>query len=148
MKLHARQRDLLSSFLLLGLSAALWFYTESFPDLGDGYPGPALFPRVIAIALAGCGAMLLVTALRRGGTTREPLDRGTGQRAWRLLVGLVLVGSYPVLIGYIHFIPLMAGLIILFGLLLNSTSWHALLTALLSAGIIYLLFSQLLGVQL
>ncbi len=49
----------------VGAGAAIFAATLGFPRLEDGSPGPALFPRVLAILMIGFGACLVFPALRR-----------------------------------------------------------------------------------
>ena len=142
-------RDLLSGIILIAFSTFLWLQTTSFPQLEDGYPGPALFPQLIAISLSLLGVYLCVKAVMSRKRTASPRSNEPSKgMVLRFLTGIVLVSTYPLLVNHIHFIPAMAGLILFFGLILNNTPWKAMLTAVLSAGLIYALFTQLLGVPL
>ncbi len=50
----------------VGAGAAIFAATLGFPRLEGGSPGPALFPRVLAVLMIGFGACLVVpAALRR-----------------------------------------------------------------------------------
>ncbi len=141
-------KDAVSGIILIGMSLWIWWQAASFPQLGDGYPGPALFPQIIAIGLACAG---LYIAVRSAGKTKS---KRTAKTAFspagfvRLLIGLALAALYPILIEFTHFIPLMALLILFFGLLLKNAPWHSLLMSILSAALIYSLFTQLLHVPL
>lgn len=140
-------RDAVSGIALLALSLWLWYFTASFPQLDDGYPGPSLFPRLVALGLGFAGVILLIQSLRSK-------QRSKKKRTihWSGLVrfgaGMGLLMAYPFLIEQLHFIPVMALLIFVFGLLLRSPRWHALMMATLSAALIYALFTQLMGVPL
>ena len=141
------KRDTLSGTLLIALSVFLWFQTISFPQLDDGHPGPALFPQLIAILLGLLGTYLLIKSLRTNPTPATSQTLSTG-RILRFFTGVTLVVTYPLLVTHVHFIPAMAVLILFFGLILNNKPWKAMLTAVLSAGLMYALFTQLLGVPL
>ena len=131
------------------LAGWLWFYTGSFPQMDDGYPGPSLFPRLIAIGLGLAGVVLSLKAVKgRRAKSPDSLARRTLAGTIRLGVGILLVSAYPLLTQSVHFIPVMAGFILIFGLLLRNPAWHALFMAVLSAGLMYLMFTQLLGVPL
>ena len=45
--------------VFLILAAAIWLGTRNFPSLPEGYPGPGLFPNVLAFLLALAGIGLL-----------------------------------------------------------------------------------------
>ena len=139
-------RNKLSGGLLLVFGGWLWVYAGTFPELEGGHPGPSLFPRLIAIGLAAAGLALLLRREKRpaGGENKTRTAGGFV----RFGVGLLLVIAYPLLAQSIHFVPVMAGLILAFGLLLRNPAWHALLMAVLSAGLMFLLFTRLLGVPL
>src|SRR5215217_1139483 len=62
--------DAIWGALLLLLSALIFFTIRSFPTIPGQQVGPALFPGVIAAALAACGFLLVgkgVIARRAGG---------------------------------------------------------------------------------
>ena len=144
------RNDLLSGLILIALSGVLWVMTSSFPELDNGYPGPALFPRIIAVALGLAGTVMWGRSMRP--YRRTPSSETANQLpAWppllRMGIGIAAIASYPLLIQYVHFVPVMAGLILLFGILLQAALWKAAATAVVSAGLIYGLFTYLLGIQ-
>ena len=82
--------------LLLLFSAALLVHVQSFPTIPGQKVGPALFPGVIAIALAVCAALLVMKGLaaRREGGERAAwigLEPWTRQGHY-VLAFLVTVG--------------------------------------------------------
>ena len=142
-------RDFISGLVLVVLSTWIWWHSASFPQLDDGYPGPSLFPRVIAVCLGIAGIILTFKRL----PARAPSPGGRTSRiqstdALRLLAGLTLAAVYPLLIPFTHFIPVMAVIILLVALLLRIQIWRALLVSVVSAALIYGLFTQLLNVPL
>jgi putative tricarboxylic transport membrane protein len=50
--------------ILLGIAVIL--YSRNFPTLEKGYPGPSLFPMVLAVLFILAGVVLGVQGLRRG----------------------------------------------------------------------------------
>ena len=149
MRKHLLQRDVLSGLLLIIFSVLLWTETTTFPQLNDGYPGPSLFPQIIALLLGLVGTYLAIKSIlnRKPRNVSGPYRPPVG-KIIRLITGVLLVSTYPFLVHHVHFIPIMAGLILCFGIILKNKPWQAMLTAVLSAGIIYALFTQLLGVPL
>lgn len=144
------RRDTISGMLLLGLSLWVAWKAGTFPQLESGYPGPALFPQIIAISLACAGIFIILRQAKR-----KTVDPGKSFKissklagSLRLMAGLMLAILYPFLIEYTHFIPVMAMLIMFVGLLLKNAAWHALFMSILSAALIYGLFTQLLKVPL
>ncbi|MXZ04342.1 MAG: tripartite tricarboxylate transporter TctB family protein [Rhodothermaceae bacterium] len=71
--------------VFLILAAAIWLGTRSFPSLPEGYPGPGLFPNVLAFLLALAGIGLFWRPSAEVDTTTQRL-RGTG--ITRILGGL------------------------------------------------------------
>ncbi len=136
--------------LLIGVSILVWWQTSAFPKLDDGYPGPALFPQIIALCLALAGLYLSVKGFKVKATSkpRKISVKSAFAGLTRLFIGLALAASYPILIQFTHFIPVMACLILFVALLLKNAAWHALLMSVLSAALIYGLFTQLLSVPL
>jgi putative tricarboxylic transport membrane protein len=60
--------------LLLLLSAALLVHVQSFPKIPGQQVGPALFPGILAVGLAVCAVLLVITGLaaRRAADGPEP----------------------------------------------------------------------------
>lgn len=142
---------LLSGLAMGLLGAAVWIYAGSFPELDDGHPGPALFPRVIAIGLAAGGLGLLAGLVRQrwagGWRGRDPV-RLNRRGLLRWSGGLVLVALYPFATNLVGFIPALSVLMLAVALLLQARPLPALITAVVSAVVIYGLFTGLLGVPL
>ncbi len=137
--------DRISAVLIALLGASVWWHAGSFPTLDDGHPGPALFPRMIGggLFLAGIGLMLL----RRPATTgkTEPTDRF----GWlRLLLAIVLVTAFPWMREWIGFVASLTILGFAVAWSLKSRLIIALPVVVISAFLIYGLFTRLLGVPL
>lgn len=144
------RRDTVSGVLLLGLSLWIAWQSSSFPQLENGYPGPALFPQIIAMSLA-CAGIFIIFRQARSKSVEPVKSLNISSKlagGLRLFAGLALAVSYPFLIEFAHFIPVMAMLIMFVGLLLKNAAWHALFMSVLSAALIYGLFTQLLKVPL
>ena len=143
-------KDTVSGLLLVGLSIWIVWQSAAFPEQDNGYPGPALFPQVIAFGLGCAGVFIMFKQWRSkvGSSGKNTTLTSTLSGALRLTIGMGLAVSYPILIQYTHFIPLMALLILFVALLLKNAAWHALLMSILSAALIYGLFTQLLSVPL
>lgn len=134
-----------NGLLLIAAGIGIWWHTAGFPLSDEGYPGPSLFPRMIAAGFALCGLLLLITQRRlpHFGAFGPP-----GRRVLVLSGGILLVLFFPWLIGLIGFIPGLGVLCFGFGLLLRVVWWKAALAAVLTAAVIYLLFVNGLGVSL
>jgi len=143
-------RDLLCGGLVAGLGAWVWSYAGGFPALPEGYPGPSLFPRVIAAGLMLSGLALIVDGFvplnpfRRAIRTPLPPAGGLARLA---LIG-ALVALSPLVQDRLGFVPVVGVLILAVGRMLGVRFRVAVPTALLGALLVYWLFSGLLGVPL
>jgi len=130
--------------LLAGLGVVAYFYAGHFPTLEGGYPGPALFPRLIAGGLALSGAIL---AWRPGTTPKA----NSSFRSSQTLGAAVLI----LLTALIPFVWTWLGPGVALGVLAAATAWlsgvplwHALLLGAATGAGLYLLFFNLLGVPI
>ena len=131
------------------LGVVIWFYTDSFPELEEGYPGPALFPRVIAIGLLLAGIWLTVSAwMQRSHQAADASFQFDSASVIRLVIGVVLVICFPWVRDWFG-VPVALGLLI-FGMayILKPHLLTALGSAVIGALSIYSLFTYLLGVPL
>ena len=135
-------------FLILFATVVLW-HVQSFPSLDNGYPGPALFPSVLAVLFILCGIGLIIQGIWQ----REKLlkfDTGTLTLSGLLNIFFVLgaIVCYIFLSEYIGF------LIFSFMVLLILMKWlkvKTLSSIVMSIGVtlvIYLLFAKVLLVPL
>lgn len=138
--------ELFNALLLLALGAWIWWYTADFPSLDEGYPGPSLFPRIVAAGFIGCGLLLLLLSRK----TTAPMLGGdfSPSKIWLLAAGLLMIGIFPYLINVVGFVVSLGLLCFGFGMLLRVKWWKAALTATLTATVIYFLFVIGLGVSL
>ena len=143
-------RNIVAGVLLAGLGGWIWIYTDTFPTLEQGYPGPALFPRIIALGLMLSGLGFVVGSLRRIAEIRPAFDRP--QPDWpglaRLMLGVGLVALYPLVQTWLGFIPTVSLLSFVVAYVLKARPIVAAATALLSTLVIYWLFTGVLGVPL
>lgn len=142
---RTKSTEWVNGLLLILLGAWIWWYSAAFPSLDEGYPGPSLFPRMIAFGFALCGLLLVLSF--RG----LPTVAGIAVPVGRILIlagGLLLIMLFPLLIDLIGFVPGLGVLCFGFGLLLRVIWWKAAITSVLTAGIIYFLFVIGLGVSL
>ena len=142
---NTKTTEWVNSVLLLALGVWIWWYSADFPSLDEGYPGPALFPRMIATGFVSCGILLLVTHPR---LPTQFAFQIAYKRTLLLISGLLLIMLFPFLIDLVGFVPSLGILCFSFGLLLKVIWWKAALTAALTASIIYFLFVVGFGVSL
>ncbi|MFO8149706.1 MAG: tripartite tricarboxylate transporter TctB family protein [Trueperaceae bacterium] len=141
--------------LLFGLAFILagtwvWFETRGFPTLRDGHPGPALFPGLLAIALATCGVALLLHAVVQPARLVAEFRTFSlqGHGLLRVLLVVLLGLLYPLFHRQIGFVPSSAALIFGVTVLLRAKWWLAAVVTVASTWGIYLAFTRLLGVPL
>lgn len=135
----------LPGLFILALGAWIALYAGTFPTLDDGHPGPALFPRLVAAGLVLCG---LVLTLRPGDKPSTDAPLPGWMNLVQLLGGVLFVVAFPAIRESLGFIPTAALMALVFSLALGARWLPAAATAGVAAGVIYLLFTRLLGVPL
>ena len=135
-------------FLILGSALVLW-HVQSFPSLDNGYPGPALFPTVLAVLFIFCGIGLIIQGVRQ----REKLLKfDTGSLTLSGFLNILIV--LATIVCYIFFAEYVGFLIFSFLVLLILMKWLKVKTLsglLMSIGVtlvIYILFAKMLLVPL
>ncbi len=132
----------------------IWLQASTFPSLGR-YPGPALFPQVVAGSLLLASLMLIAVALWRwrniapatDSTTHVPLTKALIATT-NVLAGLALVVLFPVLQDRFSGWLVLALLGVGVALLLRVKFFTALLVGAATGIIVTLAFRYLLGVPL
>ncbi len=141
--------NIISGSLLIVLSMGLWLFTEGFPQLDEGYPGPALFPRIVAAGLGISGLVILMFGIfRKDDIERKDREKNTYQPYIRLISGLVLVGLYPLIQPLLGFIPSLSIVCLGLALLMRVQLKVAAPIAVLTSLFLYSIFYYLLGVSL
>ena len=155
-------RLLAETGLLAAVGAAVLIDSRGYPpSLAEGAPGPAFFPRLLAVVLIACAAWLAIRAWRgarnagsgsgsAGGSGGES-GAGAGGRIRRLglWIAVAWIAAFLLVwprLGTVLSVPLLVvGLMWLTG----ERSWRTLVSVPLAfAGFIYLVFMVLLGVPL
>ena len=135
-------------FLILFAIVVLW-HVQSFPSLDNGYPGPALFPSVLAVLFILCGIGLIIQGVRQH---EKLLKFETGTLTLSGLVNILFV--LGTIVCYIFLAEHIGFLIFSFAVLLILMKWlkvKTLSSIVMSLGvtlIIYLLFAKVLLVPL
>lgn len=137
-----------ASIILILLSILIWWQSDSFPGLEEGYPGPNLFPRIIALGLGGIGLLLSYTHFK-GAASKANIELKLGSnQIFRPALAILLVASFPIISPIIGFIFTLLIVTVLMGFVFQLEWKNAILTGLITVGVIYLIFSQLLSVIL
>jgi putative tricarboxylic transport membrane protein len=134
---------------LIVFAIAVLFYTRTFPTLERGYPGPSLFPNVLAVLFIIAGITLVAQGVRSGERIIK-FDTSGITRSGLINILLVLGGIvfYIYLSDFLGF--QITSFILLFGLmkcLRVSTHWSLVMACGITLAI-YLLFAKMLLVPL
>ena len=134
---------------LIVFAIAVLLYTRTFPTLEKGYPGPSLFPNVLAVLFIIAGIILVAQGVRSGDRIIKFDTRGI-TRSGFINILLVLGGIvfYIYLSDFLGF--QITSFILLFGLmkwLRVSTHWSLVMACGITLAI-YLLFAKILLVPL
>lgn len=141
-----KSSDGISALLLCLLGIGIWWQSANFPALEEGYPGPSLFPRLIAIGLLLGGIWIGFKSMRTSEDQAQEIERDSS--FLKLGGGVILVAAYPILQPLIGFI-LSLGLVCLgIALLLGIKPWIAVVSATGTVLFIFVTFEILLGVTL
>ncbi len=130
--------------VVLGLVALVALLgTVGYPSGEQGVPGPALFPRTVAVALLLCATWLMVTAAST--PVPDALPPGMGRViGWTALALVLYVATWDL----VPFVPRTA-LLVLFFLRMLAVSWRAAaVTATVLAGVVFIVFERVLAVRL
>jgi putative tricarboxylic transport membrane protein len=156
-------QDLLPGLLSALLGVAVLVHVRGYPELPDGQPGPALFPGIVGALFVLFGLILVLRAVlarRRavrtvGGAqtseTADTGDRSASTTARGRLDALAVLGSvvaYLLLAEPLGFMLTMGGLLFLLTWRLGARPVTALVAAVLTTGIIVLIFEKVLLVPL
>jgi hypothetical protein len=134
---------------LIIFAVAVLFYTRTFPTLEKGYPGPSLFPNVLAVLFIISGITLVVQGIRSGERILRFETSGiTGRGLINILLALGAIFFYIFLSDFLGF--QITSFILLFGLmkwLRVSTPWSLVMACGVTLAI-YVLFAKILLVAL
>jgi putative tricarboxylic transport membrane protein len=135
--------------VLIIFASAVLIHVQGFPSLDNGYPGPALFPEVLAVLFIFCGIGLIIQGVRR----REKIlkfDLGTMTLTGWLNIAFVLA----TVLCYILFAEYVGFLIFSFVILMILMKWlkvkmlPSLVMSVIVTFSIYILFAKILLVPL
>ena len=130
---------------MIGLSVLVWLGSRSFPTLPEGYPGPALFPRVIAVLLLLSGIGLVIDSLRGEAQGSQVGPFWGGAARFACVLGAVA--------GFIFLVPvvgggLAAGMGCLALAAILRVQWKQAVVASVIVGLgVHLMFTELIGLS-
>ncbi len=134
---------------LIVFAIAVLFYTRTFPTLEKGYPGPSLFPNILAVLFIISGITLVVQGVRSGEKILRFETSGiTRSGLINILLALGAIIFYIFLSDFLGF--QITSFILLFGLmkwLRVSMAWSLVMACGVTLAI-YVLFAKILLVAL
>ena len=136
-----------SGLIIFGISVLL--YTRTFPTLEKGYPGPSLFPNVLAVLFIIVGVTLVAQGVRSGEKVLQFDTTGITRSGFINI--LLILGA---IVFYIYLSDVLGfqitSFILLFGMmkwLRVSTRWSLVMACVVTMAI-YVLFAKILLVPL
>ena len=141
--------DTAIGLFLIVFACAVLIHVQGFPQLENGYPGPALFPEVLSVLFIFCGIGLIVQGVRKREKILK-LDLSSISSVGWLNIVFVL----GAVLCYIFFAEFLGFLIFSFVILMILMKWlkvktlpSLIMSVIVTLGI-YLLFSKILLVPL
>ena len=140
-------RDQVAAGVLLVVAGYVWIETAGYPgSLISGAPGPAFFPRLLAVLTAGLALLLGERAVRGTSTAGREV---TGGEAIRVGGAVLLLVGFRVLLGRLGTFLLLPPLLAAVMLLMGERSMLALAgVPLLFDVFVYLVFYRFFSVDL
>jgi putative tricarboxylic transport membrane protein len=146
-----RLNDAVWGALLILFSAVILFHVQSFPKIPGQQVGPALFPGLLAVGLAVCGALLVMKGLatrRAWGERAEWIAFADWTRSRRHVVAFALTIGVNILyilaVDKLGFIPLgVIYLSLLFWVYGVGAKWIVPLSIVMTLGIHYAFYKLL-----
>lgn len=104
-RLRAHLGEAVGALACIALGVSVLLYVRGFPELPGGYPGPALFPGIIAGLFVVFGLVLVVQVIRGmsvpGETAGEPAPRRTAMTS--AAAAILAVPAYLILAEFVGF---------------------------------------------
>jgi len=144
-----RINDAITGAVLLALAIGMFAYARTLPAIPGQEYGAAVFPMLIAMGLAGCGILMIVSGCRRWQGAVAWNDWARTHHAWvRLAVVLALVLAYILAAPTLGFVPMSLAILLVFLLMMGVRWWIAAAVAVAATILIQQTFVGLLRVPL
>jgi putative tricarboxylic transport membrane protein len=141
--------DIVSGLAFIALSLAVLPESLGLQFYSEGVPGPGFFPTLLALTIAGGGALLVATRVGKKREAFPEFERPSRSEAQRSLGVWVALVASALLINIVGFV---AAMVVLVGILLLGIERRrgpiTLLTIVATPLLAYLLFGVLLQVPL
>jgi putative tricarboxylic transport membrane protein len=132
--------------ILLGLGVIL--HVWSYPAMGDGMPGPSLFPTVIGALLMAAGAVQIPKGIRSGVPFVRRLPEFNARGVGNILVTVLGVFFYIYASDFLGFLLTAFCIVFAMMLTLKSKILVSAATAVGAALFVYIIFNKMLMVPL
>ncbi len=139
-----RVNDAITGFALLAFAIATFSYARTLPAIPGQDYGAAVFPMLVAAGLAGCGALLIASGLRRWQGAVVWDDWARTHHAWaRVAVVFALVLAYILAAPAIGFVPMSVLILLIFMVMMGVRWWIAAAVAVVATVLIQQTFGWL-----
>ena len=144
-----RTVDIVAGVILIALSGFVLIEGLGFEFYTEGVPGPGFFPILLAITIAVCGAILIVSRVVMPADSWGEFERPTRSQAQRSLGAWVALMVAVLLVSVVGFVVAMFFLVAVLLLVIERRrGWGTVATIVLTPLLVYLLFGYLLQVRL
>ncbi len=103
-----KKSDLIGGGIFLALGLFIFLFTFGFPTLDKGHPGPALFPRILAVLFIVFGGIVFLRGWRgeKGGETSDAQEEDglASPNYFNPVFVLILIVAYMALSNWLGFL--------------------------------------------
>lgn len=145
---RGERQDIVAGLLAAGLGAAVLLHVQTFPQLPDGQPGPALFPGVVGALLVLFGLALAVRSVVARRKVDDAALTSTTSGRLNALAVICFVVAYLLVVETLGFVLTMGVLLLLLMWRLGARPLVAVAASVATTAVMVLIFQQVLLVPL
>jgi len=142
------KNDFYSGLIFVVLGVTIILLTIPFPSLGEGHPGPALFPNILAGLFIFFGLLLLIKARQSSATPRAAEDDQEKKNIANAFFVLGLIIAFMLLESNLGFLLTRSILLFLLMKKLGTSTIKSICFSILITFFVYSLFYKILRVPL
>lgn len=148
-RLTWRTVDIIAGTIFIAISVFALFQSLQMSFYVESVPGPGFFPALLAMALAVCGGLLILTSLASPQEDEKEFELPTRWQAKRSLGLWIAILAASLLVGVVGFLAAMFLLVAVILLAIEGRRGvGAIVTIIVTPLLAYLLFGELLRVPL